>query len=829
MQKVSKHTKFKIIGGYITLFLLSFVSIILIYKQITKLNVEEPGVSETNQKLFLTGNTITGLYEAEALSNAFVQTGSRTYFRKYLDIIEEVKGNIDSLKNLTTDSIQQSRIDSIGILLEEKVQNLQALVRVKQSLTPDDFYSKAIASIESGRDSVADTPNIRTRVIKTLDSTYVKSEKKKGWWLFAKTKPDSVLQVTMSEHTIIDSLNTDMPLQNTDTVINILKSVWQEMQEQSQNINRQINRREYELINKSTHITDQLKSVLEAYEKEEINHSLARISKREKVVNTTTQIIAWIAIAAFLLILFFIFFILRDLSRSQRYRRELETANQYAGQLLKSREKMILTVTHDIKSPLSSIMGYIELLRNMPLNERERYFLKNMQGSSEHILHLVTNLLDYSKLENNKMPVEEILYNPGQLFQEIYDNFMPLAAKKKLELQCKIGQDLNKEYRGDALRIRQIITNIFSNAIKYTQQGYINFSVVSSTSDEEMIIRIKDSGPGMTQEEQELIFQEFTRLSSHSGVEGTGLGLTITLKLIQLLGGKMKLESTPGQGSCFTIILPLHKSEKQAEITQQEEKKTSPAISGQLKILLVDDDPLQLEMTSGLLQSQGIASDTTTKPGTVTGLLLSGQYNLVMTDIQMPETDGFELVKQIRDMQNQTLRNIPVIALSANSEKKENDYLEAGFTAYLGKPFTSGDLLKLLSQLTGISCNTIIPEKQTEESSVSANGYTLKNILLFADNDKNAIRKILESFCTETQKNLKLLEQYKTERQNEQLAKVAHKMLPLFRQLEASQITELLQKLERLPENTLPPEEIQRITDQATSGIKKIIDEISTQ
>ena len=124
------------------------------------------------------------------------------------------------------------------------------------------------------------------------------------------------------------------------------------------------------------------------------------------------RIFAWLAVIAFLLILFFTFFILRDLSRSQRYRKELEAANRYADQLLKSREKMILTVTHDIKSPLSSVIGYIELLNNTPINERQRYFLKNMRGSSEHILKLIGNLLDLSKLENNKMPVEHIVFNP---------------------------------------------------------------------------------------------------------------------------------------------------------------------------------------------------------------------------------------------------------------------------------------------------------------------------------------------------------------------------------------------------------------------------------
>ena len=160
-----------------------------------------------------------------------------------------------------------------------------------------------------------------------------------------------------------------------------------------------------------------------------------------------------------------------------------------------------------------------------------------MRGSSEHILKLIGNLLDLSKLENNKMPVEHIVFNPYHLFQEITDNFMPLAAAKHLELKARFSEDLDKDYSGDALRIRQILTNILSNAVKYTTTGHISFSA-ETVNPEKIRLKIQDTGSGMTPEEQKIIFQEFTRLTSHATIEGTGLGLTITLKLIHLLGEK---------------------------------------------------------------------------------------------------------------------------------------------------------------------------------------------------------------------------------------------------------------------------------------------------
>lgn len=336
-----KQTKSKIILSYILLFALSFIAVVFIYKEVTRLTVGEEGVSEANQKLFIIGNTIAELYEAETLSNVFLQTGSNNSFRKYIGNMEQVEKNIDSLRHLTTQEDQQLRLDSISMLLGRKTKNLEALIRARKSLTSNEFYDKAIASIELSRDSIEQKAEVRQRVITTRDSSYIVNERKRRGFLGlfnSRGKQDSTLQVTISKQTILDTLDKITSLQSTDTVVNILKSVWEEVQTKRENIVRQINRTEYNIIRQSTHITDQLRRILGEYEKEEINNSFRKIIQREQVVNTTTNIIAWIAVAASLIIVFFSFFILRDISRSQRYRRKLEAANQYAEQLLESRE-----------------------------------------------------------------------------------------------------------------------------------------------------------------------------------------------------------------------------------------------------------------------------------------------------------------------------------------------------------------------------------------------------------------------------------------------------------------------------------------------------------
>lgn len=824
MQKESRYTQWKIIAGYLLVILLGVVSAALIYKQFTRFIVNEETTDSTNRKLFIVGNTMTGLYEAEALSSAFAQTGSHSYFRKFTSIIQETKENIDTLKALSQQPQQQIRIDSIHTLLEAKIKNLQELVWVKQSFSPEEFYNKAIAHIAE-KDSVDQRPNVRQRMVTRVDTTYVPTQKVVKRWIFSKTIIDTVPEISLTQQVVTDTLNNENLTQNTDSVVNILRNTWEDVQKRQQNLNRKINQKEYALIRQSTDITNQLKRILREYEKEEINHSLHKQENREKTIATVIRIFSWITVISLLSVIFFIFFILRDLSRSQRYRRELENANRYAAQLLKSREKMIQNVTHDIKSPLSSVLGYIELLNNTPVNDRQRYFLKNMQGSSEHILKLIGNLLDLSKLENHKMPVEEVVFNPALLFREITDNFLPMAQNKHLQLTGNFGEELNQECRGDALRIRQIITNILSNAVKYTEQGSVDFTATISDDGTQIILDIQDTGPGMTADEQKLIFEEFTRLKSHNGIEGTGLGLTITLKLIQLLGGELTLQSEIGKGSCFTLYLPRQKASlaSEPESIPHLPADTTPN-DPNLRILLVDDDTLQLQMTQGLLESRGIHPDITTHPLEVIRLLQDKTYDLVFSDIQMPEMTGFELVKQIRQLDLPFAQSLPVIALSADATLSEADYIAEGFTAYLGKPFTSAALFRLIDRLTGKQHTTDSPQTAASVTEPAENaGYTLKNIRIFADNDPEALEKIVRSFVTSTEQHLALLQLHLQDKHYESISQLAHKMLPMFRQLEASLVVEPLEKLEHPDKANLTPETIDTLVTEVIEEIKRLL------
>ena len=797
MQRPFKFTKFKLITGYILILLLGAIAIIFIYKQTIALTQKGSDEIVMQQKLFIISNTLTKLYEAENTGIAFSQTGTQKNFDTYMKLIEEIRDNMDTLKNLSISSEQNLRIDTINTLLSKRIDNLKDLYYVKKYYIPEDFYNKTIEKIGTIKDSTDVIPDLREKIITVIDSSYIIRERK---GLF-RTKRDSILKVDTTLHRIVDTLNMVTTNNNTDTLMNVIRDSWSQYQQQKEEIDAEVSRREGIVIQSGQHITERLKRVLKELEKEELKNTMTRLEQQQITTHHLTRTISWIAIIACVLVVFFVVLIINDITQSQRYRRELEAAKTYTERLLHNREKLMLTVTHDIKSPLSSIIGYIELLNNTQLEERQHYFLKNMKGSAEHILHLANNMLDFSKLESNKMEINTVPYNPGRLLQETADSFLPLAAQKNLELKSNVSNALNGLYLGDSMKVRQIVVNILSNAIKYTREGRVSLSAfISGTKDNQFIIVIKDSGPGMTEEEQELIFKEFTRLNPqhNNGAEGTGLGLTITLQLVHLLNGELTLESKKGEGSTFTVKFPLIKATAQ-EFQPTETPALTPIIHEGMKAFIVDDDILQLTVTTELLQKVGIQCDTCTHPQEALSQLEKGNYNIVLSDIQMPEMDGFELVQQIRKSQKQQIRNIPVIALSARDDMHEKEYQEAGFSAYLNKPYTPEQLYSRVNDLLGCDIKTKQLVTQVTDKNLP---YNLEMIMVFADNDKDAANQIIGSFISDCKTNFQLLAKHLEAHETEQIAKLAHKMLPMFKQLSINDIIPSLLFLEKMPLDT---------------------------
>lgn len=332
-------------------------------------------------------------------------------------------------------------------------------------------------------------------------------------------------------------------------------------------------------------------------------------------------------------------------------------------------------------------------------DRRQQFYLSNMKSSAQHLLALVTSLLDYHRLEAGKMDLHPVAFNPHELLTDIYNSFLPLAEKKQLQLDFKEKLPETLTLEGDPFRIRQIVENLLSNALKFTAAGGITLQ--AEYHGNQFVFCVSDTGCGMTASEQERIFKEFTRLSSAQGQEGFGLGLSITRKLVELLLGRIDIESAPGKGSTFKVSMPLPSISPKPAPGSKEPAITLPKIH--LRIAIIDDDRIQMHLTEAMLHNAAeevkgfkVEAVCCEQPEELIEQLKNRTFDLVFTDIQMPAMNGFELLHHLRNQNFAQAQSIPVIAITARGDMNENDFLQKGFAGMLQKPFNQSELKKVV-------------------------------------------------------------------------------------------------------------------------------------
>lgn len=693
------------------------------------------------------------------------------------------------------DDQQNLRTDSLLTLLHEKDQNTIQMLRVLSEANDSLLSASEIEEIISEQDSVITQQRVQHRVITKRDSL-ITTPKKKGFFkrlaeVFSPSKQDSAVLVNTSLEVATDTI-----LQPTTSKDSLQQKIRMATEEKRLQRKKTIRRTSTKYQRMNTQLTARMDSLIKQYEEEMTLRARQDAELQQEVRMRSARIIGGIAVGAVLLSAFFLILIMRDISRSNRYRQQLEVANKRAEDLLVAREKLMLAITHDFKAPLGSIMGYTELLSRLTEDERQRFYLDNMKSSSEHLLKLVSDLLDFHRLDLNKAEVNRVTFNPSQLFDEIYVSFEPLTAAKGLALQCHVAPELNGRYISDPLRLRQIVNNLLSNAVKFTQKGEI--SLTASYDSSKLTIAIADTGKGMASEDRERIFQEFTRLSGAQGEEGFGLGLSIVKKLVTLLEGTIDVQSTLGKGSCFTVTLPLYpvgKSIAESESTESEnaditeESAVIPPMKV-IRVLLIDDDRIQLNLTAAMLKQHGIDAVCCEQLEQLIEQLRSSVFDVLLTDIQMPAINGFDLVKLLRASNIPQAKTIPVIAVTARSEMDKAALHEHGFAGCLHKPFTVKELLMTVNE----------GQLSADEAHITENmataGINFSALTAYSEDDPEAASSIIQTFIEETGKNIERMQQALNDKEVDGIAAMAHKLLPLFTMIGVDEAIPLLEWLE---------------------------------
>ena len=780
--KESKFVKTKIVAGYLLLIAVCILSVGYVYRVAVRFSAPDSSYALLHTKRSAVNRTLYHLYQAESYGQLMI-AGYASYEARYRRELRTVRASIDSLRALTAggDSLQTMRLDSITRLIADKERRTVSLRRSIRAGATAGLLDKNIRSLIGPREAVmADT--IPFRSIVRQDTTAVPRAKRRFFQrlgdLFSPPEADSSLVISRRE-TIAPVIPVDAVK---DTIVLVLQALQDSVTSNRQGIYDHAWQEGLRLSYSNELVNTKIYRLIMDFEAEDTAYLMQRIERNEAFRRRSSRILGGVAIGAVVLMLLFVGMLWRDINRSNRYRRELERANRDKESLLEAREKLMLAITHDIKAPLGSVMGYIDLLARLTGDKRQELYLRNMKESSEHLLALVDSLLDFYRLDINKIEVTCVAFSPAQLFETIRAGFAAAAAAKGLELCLEAEPAAAGEVSGDAFHIRQIADNLISNALKFTDEGSVTLRVDVVRG--RLVFSVRDTGRGIGREEKERIFAEFVRLSSAQGVGGFGLGLSIVDRLVKLLDGTISLESRLGEGSRFIVSVPVGEAAGSAPAEAGE-----PVPQAGLRVLLVDDDPLQLEMTAAMCRRAGVGCESCQYPEYVAKLVGESRFDLVLTDIQMPSAGGVGVLAAVRGVDP----GLKVVAVSARGDLDAADFTSRGFAGCLRKPFTYSELVAAIRAACG--SGETVPQGGDPEIPL-ADGIDFTALTAYAGDDPEAARNILHSFAEQTAGNCTGLERALGEGDAAAVKALAHKMLPIFTMLGAAEVAEALRRAE---------------------------------
>ena len=758
--------------------------------------------------------------------------------------------SINAINEASREYIQKrgAADSTISSLLKEEQRNLKQLSDAMAGRPTRNYLQNKVKNLNTGKDSIlVHSKAPQTHEAKKTTVEVLKT--RRGFFrrladAFKKEHAETLSVKQDSNRAVIDSVTT--PVNVAENVATILDQIDKKEKVETQGHKQNINREMEELkmvsaklaLRSAKHLSD-----VHQREKDNMQEAIKKAMEARKHLLWQMELLA---IVAFFAIVIMIWFIWRDARKERIYRENLEAANEEIQRIMNQRERLLLTITHDIKAPAASISGFIDLMKAYVSNPQGIECLQNIKNSAAHLSHLVASLLDYHQLENGLMKVQPTSFSPAQLVAESVEGMKLRAEEKGLEIsfECKIkGMEF---FRADAFRIRQILDNLVSNAIKYTDRGSVTIQAQVSEilGKPTLTLSVKDTGKGMTDEEKQKVFQAFKRLKSAQGIEGTGLGLSITQELVSLLGGEIILHSTLGKGSTFIVTIPIEPApKKEAQEMAPSEIKHDPSPdsaqdkegqnsgSHQVtdikkkpefanhKILILDDDKLQLQLLQEMLRR--IVGDTwqvfaCNHVMDALTTLHNEQPALMLMDIEMPEMNGMDMIAHI----NHT--NMMVVAMTAHDTSILEQLLKAGFDDCLFKPFS----MEKLSDILGIESQPQLDAQsetpfQPELSSQQKSNPQLDALLTFAGGDEEAAKEILDTVKQELAAHLTNLKEAVEEESlsTDRIGKAAHKLLPIATMMQMGCLEEL---------KALSPEHIGEIEEaEIREKLKAVITTLS--
>lgn len=794
--------RLKIITGYAILAIVLVFAAQMVYDSTRSLTALNTASERLMERRNIVDSLVYSMLDA-ANAERSVMMGDTRQWQRFSTSLSESQRKAMQLKQLVSDSVKAMRMDTLANLLAAKRDNAMMVLNILADASGDAVYARKVHDLQSGRDSVVIHPNEITSA-NNRETVYNIVSTRRGFFrrlsdAFRRQRSDTIATTMQSGRT--DSTAMAHGINIADSVAEALADIHHEIKRADTRRQDAIDNRTHSLKLVSIQLAWRTGQMLEDIQSDEHNAMQRAINADMQARRSTMMKIAMLALLAIGAAIVLIVYTLRDIRRQRRDHERIVESKNETERLMQQRQRLLLTITHDIKAPVASISGFIALLREWVSQPKPVAYLDSIRSSAEHLLQLVGAMLDYHQLESGKATTHAVSFNPARLVSDCATQARPVANNKNLEVVCSLRTSADCVCQADAFRIRQIMNNLIGNAVKYTDRGTITVSAALNGS--QLTMSVADTGSGMTESEQQRIFNAFTRLPDAQGKEGVGLGLSITREAVNMLGGTIRVASQKGKGSKFTVTLPVTVDTVQSaqpatiagntvpnvadnpnpNIINPASIAASPApdmacvksSSHPIKVVIVDDDRLQLQLLGEMMaRMENICLDIHVTSSADEAIEMIGRLRpqLVFTDIEMPQMSGREMLRRI------DRNGIKTVAITAHDQSIYTELRAEGFDACLFKPFNVQTLAATLCQLTGIAPSVSVP---TASASSARHDATLfAPLLVFAECDAEAEQQII----ADTRKSIAdYLSMLNDPNDTASIAKAAHKAMPLLKML----------------------------------------------
>lgn len=835
----------KVVLGFTVTLLAVMAAGFITYDSSNRLLNSLSTLSKPDTALRQSSDILALLGEAESNIRIFTLTRDAYYFQAYSNNISKITSNLAGLKTaLSTSERAMQRIDSITTMLNDRYKATRLYINNLDSVKGDQNTNKVIRKLLADRkDSLKAKVLSKSITLKKLDTVTLlrPTESSRGTASFfdrltnlfkkkekRKPKRNQVAPPKAIANTVVKSDSNIFFQPDTAAFADItrLLSVMniQDTRQQAMDGN------EVGLLRSNALIIEQMVNVVKQIETQQMALREQNMRQARNIASESIMVIFIVVCLSLVAVFIIAIFIFRSIARSNSYRNQLIEARIDAEKLAKVKEDFLSNMSHEIRTPLGAILGFSEQLAKTDLGHSQRNYLNVVRKSSEHLLLIVNDILDYSRLGAGKLSFEIIPFLEQAVIFEVYETLAGSAKEKGLTLEIKVAENAEEPILGDPFRLKQVLLNLVGNAIKFTASGLVKIeSERQLQKDGKLIfqVSVSDTGIGIAQDKLSIIFNDFTQADTSSTRKygGSGLGLAICKRLVEMQNGTISAESTPGEGSKFTLKIPcaLVSAEKQQEPPQQTLADNS-SLKGK-RILLVDDDAFNILLTRIILENWGMTVEVAMNGRE--GIQKAGEsdFDLVFTDINMPEMNGIELTRSIRTLPDTRRSAVPIIAFTANALKGDLEkYLLAGINGFLLKPFKENEVFDKINQVLSLTVTPLSDGIQidTAEQRDPTAIFDLSGIRKFAGDNPETVAMIIRSFVQQSQEDMATLESYAQKHDWQAAAEMAHKMLTSYGHFGVHNAMESLLLLDKQRSGNID----QKASAEAVKQIRKILNDL---